>query len=71
MPELLDRSWGIRPVGPNAHRSRSNSDVASFSTVSVLSFYPIRVRALRAEEPQLRCISSVNAKMSVLINCDF
>ena len=32
--------------------------VSSFSTVSVLSYDPIRVRALCVEEPQLRCISS-------------
>ena len=45
-------------MGPNTHRSRSISDVLSFSTVSVLGFDPIRVRALYVEEPQLRCISS-------------
>ena len=44
---------------PNAHRSRSMSDVSSFSTVYVLSVYPIRVRALCVVEPQLGCISSV------------
>ena len=32
-------------MGPKAHRSRSISDV-SFTTVSVLSFDPVRVRAL-------------------------
>ena len=36
-PELLDE-LGHPPVEPNAHRSRSISDVSSFSTLSVLSF---------------------------------
>ena len=54
-PELLDSSWGT----PNAHRSHSISDISSFSTVSVLSFYTIHVRALCVKEPQLRRISSV------------
>ena len=40
---------------PNARRSRSISDISSFNTVSVLSSYPIRVRALCVEEPQLGC----------------
>ena len=31
---------------PNVHRSRSISDVSSFSMVSVLNCYTIRVRAL-------------------------
>ena len=44
----------------NAHRSRSISDVSSFSTVSVLSFYDIRVRALRVQKPQLGCIGHVS-----------
>ena len=44
--ELLDMSWAKPPVEQNAHRSRSISDVSSFSTVSVLRFYMIRVRAL-------------------------
>ena len=39
-------------MGPKAHRSRSNSDVSACSMVSVLSFDPIRVRALCVEEPQ-------------------
>ena len=62
--ELLDRNWGTPtppPLTPdgNPHRSRSISDVSSFSTVFILRFfYPIRVRALRVEEPQLGCISS-------------
>ena len=44
---------------PNAHRSRSVSDVASVSTVSVLSCYTIRdVRAMCIEEPRLGWISS-------------
>ena len=34
------------PGEPHAHRSRSISDVSSFSTVFALSFGPIRVRAL-------------------------
>ena len=50
------------PMGPNAHRSGSISDVSSVSTVSVLSFDPIRVRALYVEEPLLRCISSTAAR---------
>ena len=44
MPELVD---------PNAPRSRSISDVSSCSTISVLSFYTIRVRALSVCYPQL------------------
>ena len=40
------------------HSSRSILDVSSFGTVSVLSFNPIRIRALCIEEPQLGCISS-------------
>ena len=59
VPELLDRSQGPPPDGTKrAHRSRSISDVSSFSTVSVLSFYPIRVRALCVKQPQVGCISS-------------
>ena len=47
-------SWDTpRPMGPNARRSRSISDVSSFSTVSVLSVYPTRVGALCVEKPQL------------------
>ena len=42
------------PMEPNAHRSRSISDVSTFSTVSVFSFDPIRVRALCVEEPSIR-----------------
>ena len=49
-------------MGSNAHRSRSILDVLSFSTVPVLSCYPIRVRALCVEEPQLGCISSAAIK---------
>ena len=47
-PKLLDSSWDTPPppMEPNAHRSRSISDVSSFSSVSVLGFYPIRERAL-------------------------
>ena len=44
------------------HRSRSVLDVLSFSTVSVLSFYPTCVRALSVEEPQLGCVSSAAIK---------
>ena len=53
LAELLYSSCGTPPpppMGLNVHRSRSFSDVSSFSRVSVLSFYPIRVRALRVEE---------------------
>ena len=39
-------------MGPNAHKSRSISDVSSFSTIAVLSFGPIRLRALCVEVPQ-------------------
>ena len=39
-------------MGPNTHRSRSISDVSSFSTESALSFDLIRVRAQCVEEPQ-------------------
>ena len=46
------------PMGPNAHRSRSISDVSSFSTVSVLCSNSTRVRVLCAEETQIGCISS-------------
>ena len=43
----------------NAHRSRSISNVSSFSTVYVfIRFYPIRVRALYVEKPQLGSINS-------------
>ena len=67
--ELLDRSWGTLrppppppppppPMGPKVHRFRSISDVSSFSTVSVLSFDPILVRALCVGEPRLGCFSS-------------
>ena len=42
---------------PNAHRSRSIADVSSFSTVSLLIFYTIRVRALHVDEPQLGCMN--------------
>ena len=45
---------------PNAHRSRSISDVSSFSTVSVLSLYAIRVNALCVQKPQLGCIGHVS-----------
>ena len=54
-------------MGPSAHRSHSISDVSSFSTVSVLSFDPIRVRALCVEEPQLGCISSDHSELSHLL----
>ena len=47
------------PMEPNAHRSRSISDVSSFNTVSVLNLYHICLRALCVEEPKLGCISSV------------
>ena len=40
------------------HRSRSILVVSTFSTVSVLSFDPSRVRALCVEEPYLGGISS-------------
>ena len=54
-PEQLDRSRGTpTPVEPNAHRSRSISDVS----LSVLIVDTIRVRALCVDEPQLGCISS-------------
>jgi len=43
---------------PDGTKRAQISDVASFSAVSVLSFDPIRVRALSIEEPQLGCISS-------------
>ena len=63
--ELLDRnlicnvlSSYSSPMGPNAHRSRSISDVSSLSTVSVLRFDPIRLRAPCVEESQLGCICS-------------
>ena len=57
-------------MGPNAHRSRSISDVPSFSMGSVLSCYPIRARALCVEEPQLGCISSVfSLEYDVYITC--
>ena len=49
---------GHSPDGPNPRRSRSILDVSSLSTVSVLSFDPIRVRALCVEELQLGWISS-------------
>ena len=55
---VLDRSCSTAPMGSNAHRSRLILDVSSFTMVSVLSFYSIRVRALCVEEPQLGCISS-------------
>ena len=55
-PQLLDRSWGTPPMGPNAHKSRSIAKVSSLSTASVLSFDPIRVRALCVEEPPARKI---------------
>ena len=55
---------------PNDHRSRSVSDVSSFSTV--LSFYTIRVRALCVQEPQFRCISSaINLHFFVDISGNF
>ena len=38
-------------MGLNAHRSRLISEVSAFSSVTVLSFDPIRVRALCVEEP--------------------
>ena len=38
----------------NAHRSCSISDVSSFSTVSVLSFDPVRMKALCVEEAPAR-----------------
>ena len=46
-------------LGTNANRSRSISAVSSFSTVSILRFDYIRVRALCVDEPQLGCISCV------------
>ena len=54
-------------MGPNAHRCRSISDVLSFSTVSVVSFDPIRVRALCVEEPQLGRISSDRTRSVTLM----
>ena len=53
LQELLGRSWGTPPMGPNAPRFRSIADVSSFIMVFVLRFYTIRVRALCVEEPQL------------------
>ena len=47
----IRQELGTPPMAPNAHRSRSISDVSSFSTVSVLSFDPIRVMALCVEVP--------------------
>ena len=46
LTELLNRSWGTPLVEPNARRFRSISAALSFSTVSVLSCYTFRVRAL-------------------------
>ncbi len=68
-PELLNRSWGTPPVGPNAHRSRSISDVSSFSTVSVLSFEPIRMRALCVEERRLEYSGYAMTPMSEMHQC--
>ena len=47
------------PMGPKAYRSYSISDVSSFSSVSVLSFDPVRVSAQCVGEPQFGCSSSV------------
>ena len=58
IPEFWDNSWGTPPMDQNVHRSRSILDVSLFSTVSVLSCYPIRVKVLCIITPQLRCISS-------------
>ena len=52
------------------HRSRSISDIPSFSKVSVLSFDPIHVRALCVELSQLGCISSGVAIRLVMPICD-
>ena len=57
-------------MGPDAHISRSISDVSSFSIVSVLSFDPIRVRALCVEEPVLGWISSGTVAAQRPLACD-
>ena len=51
------------PMEPKAHII-SISDVSSFSTVSILSCYPIREVALCVEEPQLGWISSPKTRRS-------
>ena len=55
---LMIRSWGTSSVEPNALRSRAISDISSFSMVSIVSFYTIRVRALCVQVPHLGCINS-------------
>ena len=62
---------GHSPMEPNTHISRSISDVSSFSTVSVLGCYTIRVFAYSDVEHVCAGIESVDlrAAVSVTIVC--